>query len=329
MRASRTLGIIAGISAIGLATLFVAAPASAATLPAGQKITVAQGDFVEVGPDAVQLLNANPADASLTVVGPPTGATAINIDVNDDGLGYGTGSQLVGDDDYPTPVLFKVDANTGVISDPVFIVPTDEELVINVCNGIALLPNGEILVACIDLRDGILNSVIGVVTPAGAFTAFYNSDANDDDEQNFSALAYNAVSGELWAFAFPDGPAAFLVDRAAGELGDPVYLELPVYGADFDRGGQLWATTDETGEGPVPSILATLDLALGDVIPVNPFTLGGVEQFEVAGITIWGKLAATGSTNGAETAPVAIGSALLLLAGAAFIATARLSRKRA
>ncbi|HWH96797.1 MAG TPA: hypothetical protein VNS80_00380 [Pseudolysinimonas sp.] len=328
MRASRALGFLAGSTAIALATFFVAAPASAATLPAGQKITVSDGDFPPVGPPAVQLYNANPANAATTAVGSINGGATVNsIDVNDDGLGYGVGNRIVGDDFAPTPFLYSVDATTGAITNEVEIIPVSDEDRITACDAIDLQPNGEILVACIDGGEGLLNSYIGVVTPAGAFTPFYNSDENEEDAQILSALASNAVNGQLWVFVASDF-VAYPVDRSAGELGAAVNLNLPVYGADFDRGGQLWATVDESGEGPEPSVLATVDLAAGNVIPVNTFTFNGAEQFQVSGITIWGKLAATGSA-GVDSFPIALGSALLLLAGAAFIATARISRRRA
>lgn len=324
MRLPRALGVLAGTTAIAFATLVVSAPASAATLPPGQKITVADGNFVEVGPDAVQLARANPADATLTPVGSPTGATATSIDVNDDGHGYGTGVVLNLETQNENPVLYKVDANTGVISDPVPIIPTDPEITITACNGIALLPNGEIILACADLSDGVLGSWIGVVTPAGAFTWFYSNDEAGNPAQSWGALAYDATTGELWVFGFPDGPAAFLVDRAGGTLGEPVWLDGPVYGADFDREGQLFATTDDADDDFF-SALATVDLELGDVVNVNVFTIGGEPAALVSGLTVWGKLAATGSVS--EVAPVAIGSALLLLAGAAFIATSTRRRR--
>lgn len=329
MSASRAVGILAGSTAIALATLFVAAPASAATLPAGQKITVSDGDFVVVGPPAVQLYNVNPANAATTPTGSVAGGVVANsIDVNDDGVGYGVGNRIVGDVRTATPFLYTVDANTGAITNEVEIIPVDDNISVTNCNAIDLQPNGEILVACTyEAPESIPSSYIGVVTPGGSFTPFYDSDANEDSAQIFTALAFNAMNGELWAFAIPDGPAAFPVDRAAGELGPLVDLDLPVYGADFDRGGQLWATTDVSDEVPEPSVLATIDLVLGDVTPVNPFTFNGAEQFQVSGITIWGKLAATGSASGAEVAPIALGSALLLLAGAAFVATSRMQRR--
>jgi hypothetical protein len=327
MRAPRLLGLLAGTTAIALATLVVAAPASAATLPAGQKITVSDGDFPPVGPPAVQLYNANPGNAATTAVGSINGgAVANSIDVNDDGLGYGVGNRNLGENFNSTAFLYTVDANTGAITTEVQIIPVSDDVVITACSAIDLQPNGEILIACIDGRDGVLNSYIGVVTPAGAFTPFYDSDEAEDDAVNFSALAFNAVNGELWAFDASDF-VAYPVDRAAGALGVAVNLNLPVYGADFDRGGQLWATTDVTDEGPEPSVLATVDLAAGNVIEVGPFTFNGANQFQVSGITIWGKLAATGST-GIDGFPIALGSALLLLAGAAFIATARIGRRR-
>src|SRR5688500_7157491 len=50
MRVSRPLSVLAGTAAVVLASLAVAAPASAATIAAGQKITVVDLITAEVGP---------------------------------------------------------------------------------------------------------------------------------------------------------------------------------------------------------------------------------------------------------------------------------------
>ena len=324
MRASRVLGVLAGTAAIALATLTVAAPAAAATLPPGQKITVSQNDSPPVGPPAVQLFDANPGNAALSAVGPVAGgAVANSIDVDDTGHGFGVGNRTDGEN-ITSPYLYTVDANTGALTNEVEIVPVDEELDLTQCTAIDY-SGGEIVVACFYAPDILANSFIGTVTPAGAFTPFYDAAANEDTLRFFSAIAHDAVTGQLWVFASAGGPTAYLVDRAAGELGEPIPVDLPVFGADFDRGGQLWVTTEVDPESPADNSLATADPASGTVTTINTFSSADGPEFAIPGITVWGALAATGASD-AELIPVGLGTALLLLAGAAFIATARLRR---
>jgi hypothetical protein len=104
-----------------------------------------------------------------------------------------------------------------------------------------------------------------------------------------------------------------------------------VYAADFDRDGQLFVSTEELfGNETVIPALAAADPFTGAFSFIEPYvsTTTDAALLFVAALTIWGApaLAATGA-SGTEAAPIAIGSALLLLAGAAFVATARASRR--
>ena len=340
MRTRRALSIAAGAAALALASLAIASPASAATLPSGQKITIVDLILADVGPTGSQMYNVNPANAASTSVGSVQAPDNIQaIDVADTGLGYATG-HYTEDPQNPAqeqdwvPVLLVADANTGTYGTVVDIAPVDDEITINQCTGLDLQPNGEIIVACLDLSDGLLDSYIGVVTPLGAFTPFISSGENDVEEYYYTALAYNAVTSELWAFADFDGTgAAFLLDRAAGTQGPPVVLDERVTAADFDRDGQLFVSAElffEGDPGQFVSALATANTATGALTIVDPFNVGTNDLYPVWALTVWGApgLAATGAT-GTDMLPIGLGSALLLLAGAAFIATARMNRRAA
>ena len=339
MRARPVLSILAAAATLTLSSLAIASPASAATLPLGQKITIVDLILADVGPTGSQMYNVNPANAAASAVGGVQAPdTILAIDVADTGLGYATGYYTEDPENPDTqadwvPVLLIADANAGTYGTVVDISPVDDQIIINQCTGLDLQPNGEIIVACLDLRDGLLNSYIGVVTPLGAFTPFISSGENDVEEYYYNALAYNAVTSELWAFADVDGTASFLINRAEGTQGPPEFMDESVNGADFDRNGQLFVSSDvfiEGDPGQFVTALATANPVNGDVAIVDNFNVGTNGLYPVEALTVWGApgLADTGAT-GTEIAPVAIGSALLLLAGAAFIATARVGRKTA
>jgi hypothetical protein len=326
MRARRSLSFVAGVSALVLASLAVASPASAAVLPDGQRISVIDliFDFEEPGINGHQMYEVSPADGAATAVGPveaPFSVTA--VDVNDDGLGFATAN--VASDESREPYLYKANAVTGVLSDPVLI--TNPGFDLSTCDGLDLQPNGEIIVACNAFEEEADVSYIGTVSPAGEFVPFITSGVNDVPLVDFAALAYDAVTGELWAFADNDGTARYLVDREAHTFGPVLFMPFRVYGADFDRSGQLFITTYDS---------AIEDFAIATLVPstgvrtlIGPYTVGAETLSPVWAITVWGKpaLAATGSSD-VDATPVALGSALLLLAGAAFIATARMNRRR-
>jgi hypothetical protein len=317
MRASKTIGILAGSTAIALATLFAAAPASAATLPTGQRITI-------IDEPAGQYYNVSPADAASTPVGTATGIDDVTaIDVNDEGLGFALGFDPVAD----WPVVYPANANTGTLGTPVpvHVGPTPA---FN-CAGIDLQPNGTVIAACgIDPNDGSVTQVIGVLNPV---TGELTTDvAIEDDDFSYTALAYDAVTGVLWAFTESDGPGeSYIVDLAAGTATFAANLDNYVLGADFDRSGQLFVSTVVI-QGDFSSTLGTANPTTGAVTQISVYSfIVSAEGPRVSALTVWGALAATGSTTGAEALPVALGSALLLLAGAAFVATSRIQRRAA
>lgn len=326
MRVSRPLSIVAGVSAIALATLVVASPASAATLPDGQKITIVDLIQAQVGPTGSQSYLVSPTDGASTAVGSVQAPDFVGAaDVNDEGLGYVTITAYT-DEDVPFPVLAAYNANTGEYSSPVPITTNDVDLPLSWCNGLDLQPNGEIIAACVFAPDGTFDSYIGVVAPDGLFTPFITDNVNNVPNLTYEALAYNAVNGELWAFASNDGTVAYLVDRANGTLGLPLFLDEAVLGADFDRDGQLFGSAIDTDAEAWA--LATIDLSDGDVTFVGPFTSASGQLSPVFALTVWGAKPGLAAT-GVEVLPIGLGSALLLLAGAAFIVTARAQRHRA
>ena len=150
MRAPRTLSILAGTAAVALASLAIAAPASAATIASGQKISVVDLILAEVGPTGSRFNDVDPANAAVTPVGNVQAPDSVlGVDVNDDGIGYAVAfytenPQSPDEQQSWVPVLMNADAKNGTLGDFVDIVPTDDEIVINQCTGIDLQPNGEI-----------------------------------------------------------------------------------------------------------------------------------------------------------------------------------------
>ena len=326
MRTTRILGVLAGTAAIALATLTVAAPAAAATLPPGQKISVI--DQREFDFDSQQY-NASPSNAVSTAVGAPVAGydNVPAIDVNDDGLGYALATVDPGEG-LEHPVLLKADANTGTLTDPIVVVYSGPfDVTLTECKGIDVSASGELIATCNDVSDGFVAGFVGVIDPlSGAFTSFLDGDAAID------AVAVDPATNAIWCFFHHVGGSfASAVNRGENSTSVPINVGQPIFGADFDRNGQLWVTTRIPGTDPEISLsaLATLTLVDGSTpAVVGPFVANNTALIDVAAITVWGKLAATGSTTGTEALPVALGSALLLLAGAAFVATARMGRRR-
>lgn len=326
MNASRPSFILAGAAAIAFATVMVASPASAAVLPEGQKITVVEYFETLLSPEAYsQQWNVSPLDASGTLVGGQhNGITVYSIDVDDDGHGYATG--FVFDDESGESQLFVADANTGAFTAPV---PIDVPEVDGAfCPGIDY-SSGTVFVSCQWEGESDFFSFIGTFDVAsGVYTPFITlGDDEGEEAYEFYALATDPTTGQLWTLfqdSFGDAYAT-TVDVEAGELGESVFLTRTVNGADFDRNGQLFITYEDDAE-----TLGTLDLDSGAISPIAPYPFVTSVLTSVNPLTVWGKpaLAATGSSESELVLPVTLGSALLLLAGAAFVATARVNRSR-
>lgn len=308
----RLLAVAATAAAVALAVFTVAAPASAATLPAGQKITIIDSHD-DAGPDEGPYYDVNPADAAATPVGTGSGTPAYGLDVNDDGFGYEVG-------DYGTNRLYKADANTGTISDPKVLELAgggEDEDLYN-CRDIDLNPvTGELLIVCVVFSNEIGNvGIIGSIdTATGLVTPVVSMPPQG---LTFDAIATDPVTGTLWVFGYDEGYQSYIVDRALQTATEVAPMDNTVDGADFDRNGQLFITSyiDQGVES-----LAVVDPNVGTFTFHEPFidTATGEELTDVYPITVWGKEALP-ATGPAVVVPLGLGAALLFLAGAAFVA---------
>jgi hypothetical protein len=329
---SRLTAIVAGAMALGIGSLLVASPAAAATLPPGQRVNVIQA---QNGPDTFgsQMFQASPVDAALTAPGPLQNAQNVGaVDVNDDGLGWAVSTDFDSQGNAFTAELFRANANTGVLSAPLTIVGPGEDYQVDSCDALDLSPTGVILVGCYGTVSEEPLTWIGTLLIANdeaVLTPLLTLGQGIDDPIYWNAIAVNPVNGQVWAigeigFETNDNNW-FLVDLETQTLGDPIpSTGSTVIGADFDASGQLWTTA--VGDGS--NSLDITDPATGEIVEsVGSFTAAGGN---VEAVTVWGAapLAPVLPATGPEaTVPVGLGAALLLLAGAAFVATARGSGK--
>ncbi len=134
---TRALSIVAGIAAIAAGSLLVASPASAATLPEGQRITIVEQ--IEGSPGGSRMWFASPDDALTTENKPayraPPPIDIEAIDVDDDGFGYATESRFDGETTR-TAWLWKANANIGELTDPVQILSGDQNNSVSECQGL-------------------------------------------------------------------------------------------------------------------------------------------------------------------------------------------------
>ena len=149
-------GLIAG-TAIVIASMFGAAPASAATLPAGQQINT-----VEVF--SAQMFKVSPTDASRTTVGAGTGVQrVVGMDVDDSGKGWAIQNN-VPDDGADSCVLFKADAVAGTLLDGLTLSIGDDDNL--VCGGLDLTGGVLRIVTFTDFDSGNPTVHFGTVDPA-------------------------------------------------------------------------------------------------------------------------------------------------------------------
>jgi hypothetical protein len=302
----------------------IASPASAATLPSGQRISTV--GLLE-NPDE-QFFDVSPADASSTGYGAPQALWPVEaLDVNDDGIGWAIQTQSGGDGSIP--VLRPADANTGVLGPGVPIVPTDGELDLDECRGLAMLPDGTLIAGCVDYGDGgVMFGYLGYLSTDGSFDE--NMTFEDEAVLDVRAVAYNPVTGELWAFGPMPGdsdiPVALQFTATTEGFWNVVTTVVTpniVESADYDRDGQLFGLILVDEDFPH---LATIDPAAGTITQDIGIPAAGGEEVSMRSITVWGKPALP-ATGPAEILPIGLGTALLFLAGAAFIATGRIQRR--
>lgn len=328
MPRSRVLAAAAATAALSLATLLVASPAQAATLPAGQRITVADDLSDDV-------FTADPVTAALTLVGQGVVVDETEyetgIDVNDDGLGYAVTTLRVGAGQHGDSFLYAFDANTGALTarDQISI-PAHQSLALG-CTSLDLAPDGTLYTVCFEANGddpfttvfGTLDPTNGDLTPLATYI---------EEERNITALATDPITGVLWGFDFD-------VDAAIGDaiMWNPVALEFnkggeiekPVWAADFDRDGQLFVSTflNDALDNDYAE-LDTLDPLEGTFTEVSYYTVddAALEDQQLP-LTVWGKAPALAETGLTDVLPFGLGAVLLLLAGAAFVATQRIQRR--
>lgn len=350
MLKSRVLtgALIAG--AVAVTSLFAASPASAATLPDGQKITVEDWD-------TFQFSYASPVDATLTEYGtqgiPDEDEWLEAIDVDNDGFGYAITtwySQPViecEDEEEEGPCfsleyvpfgasLYTADANAGSIADGIQIYvrtdPMDPESwePVDACYSIDYT-DGVITTACYIYGDGGPEAYIGTVDPDTA--RLYTDVQVSGFSYEFLAIAKNPIDGKLYGFS-PSGDYVYEIILDGVEDDDePVYLgytDLTITGADFDSSGQLWATARSFD---IPALipdgddgLVTIELA-GETEPyVFPFAEPWSDQTaEINAITVWG--AALPATGPGDPSVPLYAAALALLAGTLLAGVSVLRRR--
>lgn len=327
-------------AAFVVASVFAAAPASAATLPPGQKITV-------VDQDTWQFSTADPNTAALT---PSTGVndpgedeqiTAIDVDNKGLGFAFSTTYETIpgvpdpqnpNDPVFPTiepagAALFKADANTGLLSDgmKLSILWGDTEYNADECTALDY-SGGQVIGVCYDWEFDM--AFIGVVDTDGAVlnatSALFGLGFI-----YFTAIAKDAVTGVIWGFSdFKDNGYAWTITLDGVPPVSKGDLDVVVTGADFDSSGQLWVQAKMRPEAPALVIgpgtdgLATLDLTTFSL----PFSAQWLDvEYVPGGITVWGEaLPATGPT---DSAPLWLGAAAFLLLGA-ILAVGASSRRR-
>ncbi len=362
MKPSRVLPGALVVAAVAVASMFAAAPASAATLPPGQKITV-----VDQWTD--QFYNVNPSNA----IGTPVGTATLvedwvsGVDVDDTGVGYASATYFyydpiiidIEDDEELTagPIaperslvpfgyvpdggaIYKADANTGKLTDGKYVyidLPGFEDPLADECSAIDY-SKGVILAVCytgygseltdtayygtIEFGDGDFAHLTPITTLYGEYFHY------------ITAIAVNPVDGAVYGFSVYDSALVQFTgdDDSVKFMGN--IEDYDVWGADFDRSGQLWITVSEVfDEVPAlaalnPSLLslATFDFAANAAVIVDEFATEEPNEIEnPEAITVWGVLAATGSTM--SIAPAIAASGILLL-GALMAAGTMVLRRR-
>lgn len=323
MPRSRLLAATAITASITLAGLLVASPASAATLPDGQRITVVSNYYADPGPS----YDANPADAVLTALGGVVGlaegefVSGIDVDVAD-GLGYAIITSRP--DGWGESWIAPYNAATGEAGTAIPIVD-DEDNQLNGCLGLDLYAvDGRYYTACFENAAGNTSSFGWIDPTTGVLT-----ELNGLAGYEFTEFASDPVTGRMFAFRFIDGDAdtyeVYEVDTTTWALVLIDDMAKPVWGADYDRDGKLFVSTylhdnadNDYGE------LDLLDPLTAAFTVIDYYTVddAALEDDQLP-LTIWGTpaLPATGPVN---ALPLGLGAALILLVGAAFVVTRRI-----
>jgi hypothetical protein len=338
MKPSRMLPGALVVGAVAVASMFAAAPASAATLPVGAKITV-------IDDEGEQFYNVSPSTAISTPVGTPVSLPEYisGVDVDDTGHGYALGNLEVyldpeteEDEEWEySAYLFKADANTGMLADrkQILIDEGGDTLVYaNECSAIDY-SGGVIIAVCYTYGEGDIGYV-GTIDPSGEYAVLTNKTTlweQDDTYHRFSAIALDPTDGTLYGFDNQRLTTLWTItlDDVAPVLVDGPYIDYYVPAADFDRSGQLWLVVigaQPAALNPTFLELATFDFAAHEVVPVDFFSSEDPYEIDFPGaLTVWGVLANTGSTM--LIAPAIAASGVLLL-GAILAAGTMVLRRR-
>jgi hypothetical protein len=338
MFTSRALTGTLVVGAVAIASLFAASPASAATLPAGQKITI-----IDQWSD--QFYNASPVNADVTPVGTPTEMIAecvTGVDVDDNGHGYAIASLFARDceGDFENGFLaavYSADANTGLLTNQVQVTidDGDDPFIADECTSIDYSA-GVVRAACYiypvnfapTAYIGSLDPTTGVLTPE----IVLNVDTPGFNFHYLTSIALDPTSGILYGFSWGEGDfvggdyRAWTLSAVDG-IDEVTTIDQLAYGADFDRNGQLWITTLTDQDQARHMALATLSLVDGSSPFVAQYTTpdaGFVDWSEA--ITVWGApaLPATGPSS---STTLGAGAALFLLVGA-ILAAGTIGRRR-
>jgi hypothetical protein len=319
-------------AAVVVASLFAAAPANAATLPSGQKITI-------IGQYDDQFYNVSPADASLTPVGnfgEQIDFCTTSVDVDDSGIGYALASWSTPDCTNQSAQwdsgLFNADANTGTLTGGVEVtIMLGEETFESAdeCTSIDYTA-GIVRGICFIYGDVGETAYVGTIDPTTGVLVPTIEPLTGDDFLYFTAMALDPISGIMYAFALSDGSALYTLSEADGAQ-FVVDLDGPAWGADFDRGGQLWINVRvyvSELESDFPGI-ATIDTTTGFTGFFEAYTLGGdvLEEDFSAALTVWGAAPVLPATGPAQTVPLGVGAAIFLLLGS-FLAAVTITRQR-
>ena len=309
--------IVLGAAALTALALLVTAPSSAmaATLPIGQRITVV-GSSTDGDSGVVQFFDVGSATAIGTPVGSPIERppiVAIDVDATGHGYAIGRGSST----ELQLQLLFRADATTGTVSDPL---PIRFPLDIGECYDIDLLFDGRLVATCegLDAENvatawfAFIDTDSGIITPIHAVPL-------GPDGPHYRGVASDTATGATWVY-WQQGDDAFgAIFGLDGSVGPSVQVDVLPLAADFATVGPY--------QGPVLiAILAFVrrefgygDPATGTFIRVGAFDFDVDEDDDVTALTVWGtapELAATGS-NEAQLLLTGVVSAILLVAAGA------------
>ncbi len=362
MKPSRALPSAIVVAALAVASMFAAAPAAAASLPAGAKITTIEqltDQFYTVNP--ISAASTPVGDPGSLI---PEYVTGVDVDDTGHGYATATAvldeEDFTAADVESNPELalfpgfgipdggyiYKADANTGDLTGGKIVEIGISEIRVyaDECSAVDYT-GGKILAACMvhdDQEPFESTTYIGYIDYDYEADEAYLTAETVLEGEGFlpiQALAVSPIDGTIWAF---DGYwyDSFTVTLGEDELTEVDDTNWAVLGADFDRSGQLWLSVDTfeppafaaAKGGPQFAVstssygLSLFDLTTHADNLVSTYTTDDLHSVDIVeAITVWGVLAATGSTM--SIAPAIAASGILLL-GALMAAGTMVIRRR-